>query len=80
MKIILHSLFTLQIIKVCRTDCIKVQNLKEGVKDHHVKIALMNKKLTTGRVTMVERNFESSSKTAFVHYANFKGKERWYTR
>ena len=36
-------------------------------------MALMNKKLTPGHVTAIYRN-ESNTKTAYVHYADYRGK------
>ena len=67
------STFLAQVIKVCRTDCIKVQNVKEGVPDDSIKLALMNQKLTKGYVTMVKRSGEGNN-AAFVYFADYKGK------
>ena len=64
--------FIFQIIRVCQTDCIRVQNLKKGAKEYAIKLALMNKRLTQGQVTSVQFS-DASHKTAFVHYANFAG-------
>ena len=70
MEILLSLLF--QIMRVCRTDCVKVQNLKENAEDYSIKVALMNKRLTSGLITAIKR-CESNSKTAYVHYASYKG-------
>ena len=62
-----------QAIKVCRSDCIRVQNVKEDVTDDVIKLTFMNKKLSKGDVTEVERD-DGSGNFALVYFASYKGK------
>ena len=65
--------FKLQIVRVCRTDCVKVQNFKKKAKEHHIQLALTNKKLTNGELTSVEKS-SSKSNEAYAFYSDYKGK------
>ena len=58
---------------MCRTDCIKVTNLKKGLQSDMIKIAFMNKKFSKGEVTLVTRD-ASNETMAFVYFSSYKGK------
>ena len=66
------NILCLKILKVCRTDCVKVENLTEDASDDAIKVSFSNKSLIKGQVTHVLR-CESDNTKAYVYYDNYKG-------
>ena len=54
---------------VCKTDCVKVENVPENVSDTSIKVKFMHKALVKGEVTLVKK----CGRTAYVYFADYQG-------
>ena len=62
-----------QMIKVCKTDCVKIENLNEDASNDSIKLSFTNKSLFEGEVTRILRS-DFDRTTAFVYFSNNQGK------
>ena len=58
--------------KLCRTDCVKIENVKEDATEDMIKLGCTNKSLVKGEVTRVLR-CNVNKRVAYVYFKNYQG-------
>ena len=59
-------------MKICRSDCVKIENLPDYATEDTITVAFANKALVKGEVTRVVRSSEERN-TAFVYFDDYRG-------